>query len=92
MFPPVIVERRDALGVRHGPSGRAGCWKGILERVVERLFLALPRSFGAIELTLMRVALRIGIHFKLSHRIEKDDFRSRTNNPDREHVPAEFKI
>jgi hypothetical protein len=67
-----------------------GCGKGILERVVEGLFLVLlSRSFGSIELTFMRFALRIGIHFKPSYRIEKDDFSSRKNG---DHVPRKFKI
>jgi hypothetical protein len=45
---------------------RVGCWKGVFERVVERLFLAPARALGAI--IFMGVAFRTGIHFDFSNR------------------------
>jgi len=39
-----------------------GCRKGILERIVERLFLMPTRSLRAIVFTFKRLACRTGIH------------------------------
>jgi hypothetical protein len=44
-----------------------GCRKGILERVVERLFLVFTRKLGAFVIALMRF-FSIAIHFEFSDR------------------------
>jgi hypothetical protein len=43
-----------------------GCREGILESVVEHLFLVPPRALGAIEVVVMRFAFRISIHLNFS--------------------------
>lgn len=46
--------------------------EGVLDRIVERLFLVSTRSLGAIMFSLMRFAFRIGIHIELSHQTDKN--------------------
>jgi hypothetical protein len=51
---------------RYHNRNRIGCREGILEGIVEHLFLVPPGALGAIEVVVMRFAFRIGIHFNCS--------------------------
>jgi hypothetical protein len=51
---------------RYHNRNRIGCREGILEGIVEHLFLVPPRALGATEVVVVRFAFRISIHFNCS--------------------------
>ena len=48
---------------RYYNRNRIGCREGILEGIVEHLFLVPPRALGAVDVVVTSFVLRIGIHF-----------------------------
>jgi len=62
------VRARRRLGphsllFRYYNRNRIGRWEGILEGIVEHLFLVPPRALGAVDVVVTSFVLRIGIHF-----------------------------
>ena len=52
-----------SLLFRYYNRNRIGRREGILEGIVEHLFLVPPRALGAVDVVVNSFVLRIGIHF-----------------------------